>query len=52
MIMHRSDPNCTSKYSTASCEKCKNDPENSWLIVGISEEPKPKKKTKKDEKTI
>ena len=51
MIMHRTDPNFTSKYSTASCGKCKDDPENSWLIVGIHEEPKPKKKTKKDEKT-
>ena len=49
--MHRDDPKCTSFYSTASCEKCKDDPENSWMIVGVSEEPKPKK-IKKNEKTI
>jgi hypothetical protein len=46
MIMHRSDPNCTSKYSVPSCGKCKDDPENSWLIVGIAEEPQPKKEKK------
>ena len=46
MIMHRSDPNCTSKYATASCGKCKDDPENSWMIVGIHEEPKPPKEKK------
>jgi hypothetical protein len=52
MIMHRADPNCTSKYSVPSCGKCKDDPENAWLIVGIAEEPKPKKekKTKKSTK--
>ncbi len=45
MIMHRMDPNCTSKYATASCEVCKDDPDNSWMIVGIHEEPKlPKEK--------
>jgi hypothetical protein len=46
MIMHRADPNCTSKYSVPSCGKCKDDPENSWLIVGIAEEPQPKKEKK------
>ena len=43
MKMHRDHPSCTSLYSVPSCEKCKDDPENSWLIVGISEEPKKKK---------
>ena len=51
MTMHRTDPNCTTKYATASCGKCKDDPENSWLIGGISEEPKPKK-VKKNEKNV
>jgi hypothetical protein len=46
MIMHRADPNCTSKYSVPTCGKCKDDPENAWLIVGIAEEPKPKKEKK------
>lgn len=50
MIMHRADPNCTSRYSTASCGECKDDPKNSKMIVGIHEEPKPKKKSK-NEKT-
>jgi hypothetical protein len=48
MIMHRNDPNCTSKYATASCGKCKDDPDNFWMIVGIHEEPKlPKEKKQK-----
>jgi hypothetical protein len=46
MIMHRSDPNCTSRYAVPSCGKCKDDPENSWMIVGIHEEPKPPKEKK------
>ena len=50
--MHRDDPKCTSLYSTASCEKCKDDPENSWMIVGISEEPKPKKSKNKESQEI
>jgi hypothetical protein len=44
--MHRSDPNCTSKYSVPSCGKCKDDSKNTWMIVGISEEPQPKKEKK------
>lgn len=51
MIMHRTDPNCTSKYSVPSCGKCKDNPDNTWMIVGISEEPKVKKKSK-NEKTV
>jgi len=51
MIMHRTDPNCTSRYAVPSCGKCKDDKENSWMIVGIHEEPKPlkQKKTKSKE---
>jgi len=45
--MHRNDPDCKSFYSSPSCEKCKDDPKNSWAFVGISEEPKPKIKNKK-----
>ena len=43
MKMHRTDPNCTSLYSVPTCGPCKDDPDNSWMIVGIAEEPKPKK---------
>lgn len=46
MIMHRADPSCKTTYSTASCEKCKGDPENAWMIVGVSGEPKPKREKK------
>jgi hypothetical protein len=51
MLMHRNDPNCTAKYSVPSCGPCKEDPENSWMIVGISREPQPlkEKKGKKEE---
>ena len=49
MKMHRDDPNCTSLYAVPSCGPCKEDPENSWMVVGISEEPKIKK-VKKTEK--
>ncbi len=48
--MHREDPNCTSRYAVPSCESCKEDPENSWMIVGISGEPKPPKEKKGKEK--
>jgi len=44
--MHRDDPNCGSFYSTACCEKCKDSPKNSWMILGVSEEPKKKKERK------
>lgn len=47
--MHRDDPKCTSFYSTASCEMCKDNKKNSWMIVGVSEEPKPKKVKKSKE---
>ena len=47
MSMHRTDPNCTSKYAVPSCEKCKDHKDNSWMIIGIHEEPKIKKPTKK-----
>ena len=48
MLLHRNDPNCAARYSVPSCEPCKDDSENSWMIVGISEEPKPKKTKKTD----
>jgi hypothetical protein len=51
MIMHRADPNCKTRYSTASCGKCKDDPENTWMIVWISEEPQPKKEKKPKKST-
>lgn len=48
MIMHRSDPNCTTRYAVPSCGKCKDHKDNSWMIVGIHEEPKiPKEKKSK-----
>jgi len=46
MKMHRNDPNCTSLYTVPTCGPCKEDPENSWMIVGISADPKEKKPRK------
>lgn len=43
MIMHRADPTCVTTYSTASCGKCKDNTDNSWMIVGISEAPQSQK---------
>ena len=45
--MHRDDPNCNSYYSVPTCGKCKDDPENSWIIVKVSQEPKVKKTSSK-----
>jgi len=41
--MHREDPNCISLYSVPACGSCKDDSKNSWMVVGISSEPKQKK---------
>lgn len=43
LLMHRNDPNCNTYYSIPTCGPCKDNPENSWIIVKISREPKPPK---------
>lgn len=50
--MHRSDPNCNTYYSIPTCGKCKDDPENSWIIVKVSQEPKVKKTKGRNEKAV
>ena len=45
--MHRGDDKNNSLYSVPTCGPCKDHKNNSWMIVGVSGEPKVKKPTKK-----